>query len=271
MAAAGFVSLVGAGPGSPDLLTLRGLQALARAQAVLFDELLDPGFQALFPPHAQCCPVGKRCGREGMPQEAINRLMVELAGRGWRVVRLKGGDPLIFGRGGEEAEALQAAGVPFEVIPGVSALQAGAAAAGIPLTYRGVARRITLLEGHHLPEAENTWRTLAQDGGTLAVYMGARRAAEIAGRLVAHGAGPGTPVALIENALGPGQAATLSTLGKAAAGALRPCTGGPGLLLAGPALLHRTHPELPHEPASALPGPFGETFTAGGGWQRRTG
>ncbi|MFZ4513021.1 MAG: uroporphyrinogen-III C-methyltransferase [Geothrix sp.] len=271
LAPLGFVSLVGAGPGHPDLLTLRGFRALQAADVILYDALLDPSFQDLFPTEALALPVGKRCGQGGTPQEEIHRLLVVHAQQGRQVVRLKGGDPLIFGRGGEEALALSTAGIPFEIIPGVSAVQAAAAAAGIPLTHRGVSRRITLLEGHHLPEAEAEWQALVQGGGTLAIYMGTRSIQALARSLLRQGAPPALPIALVERAQCPDQATTLSTLTLAATGALRATTAGPGILLIGEALHHRTQPEISHGPASALPGPHGEAGPAGGRRQRRAG
>jgi uroporphyrin-III C-methyltransferase len=267
----GFVSLVGAGPGGPDLITLRGLRALAKADVVLYDALLDPAFLEYFPERALALSVGKRCGMVRVEQSAIHRLMIEHARGGKRVVRLKGGDPLVFGRGGEEARALEAAGVAFEVIPGVSALQAGAAGAGFSLSLRGVSRRITLLEGHHLPDSPAAWRDLAAGGGTLAVYMGTRTLQAFSRALLEHGAAPTLPVALVERAQCPGQTSTFSTLAHAAAGALRPATGGPGLFYLGEALRHRFHPtsENLHEPAAPVPGPAREARARGGRRERR--
>lgn len=270
---AGFVSLIGAGPGHPDLITVRGLRALEAAEVVLYDALLDPSFAALFPAGALAIPVGKRCGAAGVAQADIHRLMVQHARAGRRVARLKGGDPLIFGRGGEEALALEAAGIPFEVIPGVSALQGAAAGAGFPLTHREVSRRITILEGHHLPETEAAWRDLAASGGTIAVYMGTRTLQALARELLDHGAPPTLPVALVEQAQCPGQTSTFSTLAHAAAGALRPATPGPGILFLGESLHHRFHPtqEIPHEPAALVPGPPREAGARGGRRERRAG
>lgn len=267
----GFVSLVGAGPGCPDLLTVRGLRALEAAEVVLFDALLDPSFEELFPSHALAIPVGKRCGDGGASQEEIHRLLLAHAHSGRRVVRLKGGDPLVFGRGGEEAQALQAAGIPFEIIPGISALQAAAAAAGIPLTHRGVSRRITILEGHHLPDSPSAWKALDPKDGTLAIYMGTRHIPEIALGLLNQGLSPGLPMALIEKAQCPGQTITHSTLAIAATGALRSATDGPGILLLGESLHHRTLPESQHDLAAALPESRGETRACGGRRERRAG
>lgn len=269
----GFVSLVGAGPGAPDLITVRGLRALTAAQVILYDALLDPAFAGLFPAQALALPVGKRCGKASTPQADIHRLMIDHARAGRRVVRLKGGDPLVFGRGGEETLALEAAGIPFEVIPGVSALQAGAAGAGFPLTHREVSRRITVLEGHHLPGSAATWRDLVASGGTIAVYMGTRTLQALAQTLLDHGASPSLPVALVEQAQCPGQTSTFSTLAHAAAGALHPGTHGPGILYIGEALHHRFHPtlEIPHEPAASVSGSAREARARGGRRERRAG
>jgi len=269
--ATGFVSLIGAGPGCPDLITIRGLRALQRAQVILFDALLDPAYQEFFPAQAQTLAVGKRCGQASVGQADIHQLMIEHARAGRRVVRLKGGDPLVFGRGGEEAEALEAADVPFEVIPGVSALLAGAAGAGFPLTHRAVSRRITILEGHHLPDSAAAWRDLAASSGTLAVYMGTRTLQSLAQGLLEHGAAPDLPVALVEQAQCPGQTSTFSTLAHAAAGALHPVTAGPGILFIGESLNHRFHPtsEVPHEPAAPVSGSHREARARGGRRERR--
>jgi uroporphyrin-III C-methyltransferase len=269
----GFVSLVGAGPGCPDLITVRGLRALQAAEVVLYDALLDPAFADLFPAQALALSVGKRCGRASIPQADIHRLMIDHARAGRRVARLKGGDPLVFGRGSEEAQALEAAGIPFEVIPGISALLAGAAGAGFPLTHREVSRRITVLEGHHLPESAATWRDLVASGGTIAVYMGTRTIQSLAQALLEHGAASDLPVALVEQAQCPGQTSTFSTLAHAASGALRPVTGGPGMLFLGEALHHRFHPtlEAPHELAAPVSGSAREARARGGRRERRAG
>ncbi len=267
----GFVSLVGAGPGCPDLITVRGLRAMQGAEVILHDALLDAAFQELFPAQALALPVGKRCGKASTEQADIQRLMIEHAQAGRRVVRLKGGDPLVFGRGGEEALALEAAGIPFEVIPGVSALLGAAAGAGFPLTHREVSRRITVLEGHHLPDSAAAWRDLALSGGTLAVYMGTRTIRALASGLLDHGAAPDLPVALVEQAQCPGQTSTFSTLAHAAAGALCPATSGPGILVIGEVLHHRFHPtsEVPHEPAAPVSGSSREARPRGGRRERR--
>jgi len=272
-AAQGFVSLVGAGPGHPDFLTLKGLRRLEQAEVILADALLDPAFRALYPRAAEVVEVGKRCGRESLSQERINALLVEHGLRGRRVLRLKGGDPLIYGRGFEEAQALAAAGLPFEIIPGVSALQAGAAAAGISLTHRGLTDEIRVLEGHHLLERERDWASLAQPGPTLALFMATRQIAAIAARLLASGAPEKLPVVLVERAGWPEQSVTRSTLGFAAEGRLHPRTEGPGILYLGPAaglrLESHVHPD--DAPPALLSGSAPLPRVAGGGRPHRPG
>jgi uroporphyrin-III C-methyltransferase len=274
----GFVSLVGAGPGSPDLLTLRGLRALQAAEVILFDALLEPDFAALFPDQALAIPAGKRCGGLGITQERIHELLIEHASAGRRVVRLKGGDPFVFGRGGEEAQALADVGIPFEVIPGVSALQGAAAASGIPLTYRGVAREVRILEGHHLLSSNTDWYELARTEATLAIFMGTRSLKAVAQRLLDHGAPADLPVALVERAFCRGQATTISTLRLAAEGHVISRTSGPGLVYLGAAIRHRVPSLQPetfltdaHDPLSALPRSDAEASAPGGGRKRRAG
>ena len=268
----GFVSLVGAGPGAPDLLTLRGLRALERATVILHDALLEPGFQALYPNNALVVPVGKRCGGEGTPQEVIFQLLVDFARQGHRVVRLKGGDPLLFGRGGEEAQVLEAHGIPFEFIPGVSSLQGAAAAVGISLTHRGLSREVRILDGHHLLQGDTRWAELAGSGATLAIFMGTRALKGIAQRLLAAGAPPELPVVLVENASGPFETITRSLLAHAAAGPLTSRTDGPGIVYLGPAAGLRipahAHPDSLFE-AAPVPGPERFPRLAGGGRTHR--
>ena len=274
----GLVSLIGAGPGHPDLLTLRGLRALQQADVVLYDALLETSFQDLFPRNALAIPAGKRCGGLGTTQAEIHELMLEHAWSGRRVARLKGGDPLVFGRGGEEAAFLEAAGIPFELIPGVSALQGAASAAGIPITHRGVSREIRVLEGHHLLELGTDWAELARSKATLALYMGTRTLKAVARRLLEHGADERLPIALVERATWPGQRATISSLRLAAEGHLCPLTDGPGLVFIGAAIAARVHPIQPHfqvsethVPLAALPRSQDEAGAAGRGRQRRAG
>jgi uroporphyrin-III C-methyltransferase len=194
------VWLVGAGPGDPDLLTVKAARLLAEADVVVHDALVGAGVLALVPPAADLIDVGKRPGRP-VPQELISTLLVTLARDGKRVVRLKGGDPFVFGRGGEEAHALAVAGIPFEVVPGITSAVAAPAAAGVPVTHRGVAASFTVVTGHRRAgEAEIDWRALARFGGTIVVLMGVSQRATIAGELIAGGLDPATPVAAIRSA-----------------------------------------------------------------------
>jgi uroporphyrin-III C-methyltransferase / precorrin-2 dehydrogenase / sirohydrochlorin ferrochelatase len=195
----GRVSLVGAGPGAPDLLTVRALRRLAEADLVLFDALAPQDFRPLAP-EARWFYVGKRAGRESMAQEAINRLLVREARRGNDVVRLKGGDPFVLGRGGEEALALAAAGIPFEVIPGVSSAVAGPALAGIPVTHRGLASGFVVASGHAPAAYAPVLAALPPHGLTLVVLMGYAARADIAARLLERGFPAATPAALVAGA-----------------------------------------------------------------------
>ncbi|HUT58829.1 MAG TPA: uroporphyrinogen-III C-methyltransferase [Phycisphaerae bacterium] len=194
------VYLVGAGPGDPGLLTLRGRDVLGRADVVVYDALIAEPLLDLAPGGAERVYVGKRSGRHAMSQDGINQLLIDRARAGKTVVRLKGGDPFIFGRGGEEALAMAAAGVRFEVVPGVTAATAAAACAGIPLTHRGLAGSVALITGHQAAEdgdAELDWPSLASWRGTLAFYMGVANLAGICRKLIAHGLPADTPAAVI--------------------------------------------------------------------------
>ncbi len=194
------VALVGAGPGDPELLTLKAARLLETAEVVVHDALVGDGVLALIPESAERIDVGKRPGRP-TPQEMISTLLVELGRQGKRVVRLKGGDPFVFGRGGEEAEALAEAGVPFEVVPGISASVAAPAAAGVPVTHRGVSAAFTVVTGHRRHgEPDVDWRSLAKVGGTIVVLMGVSQRGTIAEELISGGLDPSTPVAAIESA-----------------------------------------------------------------------
>ena len=196
----GSVALVGAGPGDPGLMTVRGLALLRRAEVVVHDRLVDPRLLDEAPPPARRIFVGKATGSHTRPQNEINALLVRHARDGRRVVRLKGGDPFVFGRGGEEAEALAAAGIPYEVVPGVSAAVAVPAYAGIPVTHRGLASSFAVVTGHEddgKAGAAIDWAHLATAVDTLVVLMGARSLPTIARALLAAGRPAGTPVALI--------------------------------------------------------------------------
>lgn len=215
------VALVGAGPGDPKLLTRRGWELLMEADVVVYDRLAAPALVDLAPPTAMRIDVGKTPGSDEMSQEAINAVLVEHGRAGKRVVRLKGGDPFVFGRGGEEAEALAAAGIEFEVVPGITSAIAAAAYAGIPVTHRGLSTHFTVVTGHEDPTKGHTdvdWGALAAAGGTLVVLMGAGHIADIAQQLIAGGRSPDTPVAAVRNGTRLDQhtvRATLATIGEA--------------------------------------------------------
>lgn len=196
----GFVSIVGAGPGPVDLLTLRALDRIERAEVVVHDRLITPEVLALIADAAQRVYVGKALGNHSVPQEGIHALLVQHARRGRRVVRLKGGDPYMFGRGGEEVQALQAALIDFEVVPGVTAASGCAAAAGIPLTHRDLSGSCVFLPGHLADDdASHDWRALARPGQTRVFYMGVQRLAQIAHQLISHGLAPDTPAAIVRD------------------------------------------------------------------------
>jgi len=195
----GKVYLVGAGPGDPGLLTVRGLELLRRAEAVVYDRLVNPALLEEAPPEAVRLFVGKLTGFHSLPQEQINDILIGHARRGRLVVRLKGGDPFIFGRGGEEAEALLEAGIPFEVVPGVSSAVAVPAYAGIPLTHRKLSSSFAVITGHEACKAEPSvdWRRLATAVDTLVILMGLKNLPGIVAKLLSHGRPPETPVALV--------------------------------------------------------------------------
>ncbi len=232
---AGEVWLCGAGPGDPDLLTLRAVQALSQADLILHDAL--PGRAALRHARrsAEIIAVGKRKGAAPVPQARINARLVAGARAGLRVLRLKGGDPFTFGRGGEESLACEAAGIPWRVIPGISAGMAAPAAAGIPITHRGMASAVTFVTAHDetgaLPELN--WRALAQSGGTIAAFMALSRLDELALRLLAGGLVPTTPVALISAASLPGQSILRSTLGQCTLDSRRAALPTPTMIIIG--------------------------------------
>jgi uroporphyrin-III C-methyltransferase/precorrin-2 dehydrogenase/sirohydrochlorin ferrochelatase len=217
-AGAGLVSLVGAGPGDPDLLTVRGARRLAEADLVLYDALASERMKDLAP-RARWFYVGKRACRASIDQEVLNRLLIKYARRGLRVVRLKCGDPFVFGRGGEEALALAAAGVPCEVIPGVSSAIAAPALAGIPVTHRGLASSFAVITGHHEKTYGPLCDGLPPNGLTLVVLMGLGQRARIAERLLARGWRADTPAAIVVGAATPAAwrwTGALAALGAAA-------------------------------------------------------
>ncbi|MCK7611097.1 uroporphyrinogen-III C-methyltransferase [Roseibium sediminicola] len=214
----GKVFLIGAGPGDPELLTLRAMRMLQAADAVVFDRLVSPEILALAPEGVLKVPVGKSADNHPVPQERINKILVDLALEGRTVARLKGGDPLIFGRGSEEAEHLAAHGIAVEYAPGITAAQGAAAATGVPLTHRGLATGVRYVTGHR--QANGTldldWNSLASAETTLVVYMGVANMGQIAMRLVAEGLSETTPVLAIANATTPREKRLFSQLGRIA-------------------------------------------------------
>jgi uroporphyrin-III C-methyltransferase / precorrin-2 dehydrogenase / sirohydrochlorin ferrochelatase len=212
----GFVSLVGAGPGDPELLTLRALRRLREADLVLNDALVHTELLELAP-KAQRFYVGKRAGRHSIDQAGIHQLMIRGARRGQRVVRLKAGDPFVLGRGGEEALALEAAGIAYEVVPGLSSATAAPLLAGIPVTHRGLASGFAVVSGHAEAAYAPVLDGIAPNALTIVVLMGVRQRAEIAARLVARGWTASTPAALLYGASQPGGFTQITTLGELSA------------------------------------------------------
>jgi uroporphyrin-III C-methyltransferase/precorrin-2 dehydrogenase/sirohydrochlorin ferrochelatase len=235
----GIVYLVGAGPGAADLLTLRAQRLLGEADVIVHDRLVSDAVLAMARRDADRIYVGKARANHCLQQHEINALLVKLAQQGRKVVRLKGGDPLVFGRGGEEAEALAAAGVSCEIVPGVTAALACAAGAGIPLTHRDAARMVTFITGHTKDGAVDLdWATLAK-GGTLAVYMGVVTLRHVFDGLVGAGYPPSMPAALIERGGTDAQRVLAAPFADVVAQAAAWSTGGPALLLLGEAVGHR--------------------------------
>ena len=235
-ARAGTVYLVGAGPGDPGLMTARSLALIAAADAIYYDRLIPPGALDGARADAELVYVGKQPGVPSVPQGEIGARLVEAARAGRSVVRLKGGDPFVFGRGGEEGEALRAAGVEFEVVPGVTAGVAASAYAGIPVTHRNDASAVAFVTGHEDPEKAETaidWEALARFPGTLVFYMGVRRLAENAAALIAAGRDAGEPAAAIERGTWPGQRTVAATLGTLAEAVAREQVRAPALIVVG--------------------------------------
>ena len=241
-ARAGVVYLVGAGPGDPGLMTARSLELIASADAVFHDRLIPPGALDGARDDAELVYVGKAPGKPSVPQEEIAERLVEAARAGSSVVRLKGGDPFVFGRGGEEGEALRAAGVEFEVVPGVTAGVAASAYAGIPVTHRDDASAVAFITGHEDPEKGESaldWEALARFPGTLVFYMGVRRLAENAAALIAGGRDPDEPAAAIERGTMEGQRTVVATLASLAEAVERDGLGAPAAIVVGAVVAQR--------------------------------
>jgi uroporphyrin-III C-methyltransferase len=234
--AAGTVWLVGAGPGDPDLLTVKALKILQKAEVVVHDGLVSDAILDLAPTRAQRISVAKRKSRHSYSQDEINRMLVAFGLEGLTVVRLKGGDPFIFGRGGEELEACRAAGVECQIVPGVTAALAASANAGAPLTHRGSAQAVTFVTGHAAKggEPDLDWASLARPNQTVVIYMGLSMAAPIAGHLIAAGRAGSTPALIVENASRPDERRIVTTLAGLAGAAA--ALSGPALLIVGEAM-----------------------------------
>jgi uroporphyrin-III C-methyltransferase len=230
----GKVALVGAGPGDPGLLTLKAVRALSTADVVLHDDLVAAPILAFIRAEARVMAVGKRGGCASTPQAFIEQLMIREARAGRFVVRLKGGDPFVFGRGGEEMLALHEAGIEVEIVPGITAGLAAPASIGVPVTHRNVAHGVALVTAHAAEEgAEPDWRALAASGLTLVVYMGMRRIADLRDKLVAAGHRLGLPVAIIANATRDDQRALRTTLGRMAEDAASAGLASPAIIVIG--------------------------------------
>ena len=249
----GEVYLVGAGPGDPDLLTFRALRLMQRADVVLYDRLLPHGILNLVRREAQHIYVGKLPDDHIVPQEEITARLVKLAQEGKRVLRLKGGDPFMFGRGGEEIEAIVAAGIPVQVVPGITAAMGCAAYAGIPLTHRDHAQACVFVTGHaKTGKLSLDWNALIQPRQTVAIFMGLGHLAELMEEFIAHGADPKMPAAIVDNGTRPNQRVVTGTIETLAERAVKARLHGPAIIIVGTVVTLRE--KLVHEPASGQPG-----------------
>jgi uroporphyrin-III C-methyltransferase / precorrin-2 dehydrogenase / sirohydrochlorin ferrochelatase len=251
--AIGHVALVGSGPGNPGLLTVQGMNLLRSADAVVYDRLSIPALPLDLPDTVELHPVGKEAGNHPVPQDEINALLVRLARMGKRVVRLKGGDPFVFARGGEELAVLRREGIPCEAVPGVTAGIAGPAAAGIPVTFRGEAVRLTFVTAHEGGSPRVRWDLLARDtNATLIGYMGVSTLAEVAAALIENGMDPATPAAVIEQATLPGQRSVRAPLRDLADAARASGIKPPAIFVIGQVVRHAEHLEAPARPLRGL-------------------
>jgi uroporphyrin-III C-methyltransferase len=266
----GMVSIVGAGPGDPELITVRGLARVRSADVLVYDRLVDPRLVAEAPHHAERVFAGKAAGFAALYQRAIEALLIERARAGRHVVRLKGGDPYLFGRGGEEVAALVAAGIPVEVVPGLTSATAVPAAAGVPVTHRGLASALTIVTGHEDPGKGRTtvdWDWLAAGRGTLVILMGLERLAAICERLLAGGRVPDTPAAAIASGTTPDQRVVTAPLGGLAAAVAAAQLVPPALVVVGDVVRFRDllAPAAlvgPHLTATAAEAPRGDLAAA---------
>lgn len=266
----GKVVLVGAGPGDPELLTLKAFRALKSADIVLHDELIGPEILALVPKTAQLRSVGKRCGKKSVRQEEINALLVQFALLGFQVVRLKGGDPLIFGRAGEEIQALRQAGIEVEVIPGVTAALGAAAAAQIPLTQREVSSSLIVLTGHHSEAGFKDWPAQLPAKATIVVYMPGYHYEATAQALIAAGLDAATPCAIISQVASANEQVSCTTLAALPQVQQLPA---PTLLIVGEVVRFADHASLRQVPAFAIEEDFvpsSEKFPADAGSQEQS-
>lgn len=256
----GKVYLVGAGPGNPELLTVKAFRLLQTAQAVLHDDLVSPEILRLVPKTAQVQNVGKRCGTKKIQQEEINFLMIALAESGLNVVRLKSGDPLIFGRAGEEIESLRAANIEFEIVPGITSALGGAAISAIPLTHRGASSAVVFVTAYHASGTEAIdWSKLVASSATLVIYMPGKNYSQLAAKLQESGLAPATPCAILSRVTTPYQQThhtTIAELNRA------PHLSAPTLLVVGEVVRLADPAALTQEfaPAIASSAPFYANF-----------
>ncbi|MFO1399018.1 MAG: uroporphyrinogen-III C-methyltransferase [Burkholderiales bacterium] len=252
----GRVTLVGAGPGDPELLTLKAVRALREADVVLHDDLVDPAILAFARDGARLVGVGKRGGCRSTPQAFIEQLMIREARAGHRVVRLKGGDPFVFGRGGEEVAALHAAGIAVDVVPGITSGLAAPAAVGIPVTHRDHAHGVALVTGHAADgsDEEPDWDALARSGLTLVVYMGMARAGVLRAKLLHAGLAHDTPVAVIAQATRVAQRHVASTLGGFVEDARAARLASPAIIVIGDVAAYAAHAACDHSSVRRVAG-----------------